>query len=96
MLVKVGSPEAPETAAVRRYLAESLGDLAVVRAPRWLWLPLLHGVILPLRGPKSAEPVQARVDEGRLAADLARIRRAQRLVPGSARLALVVAPAQIA
>lgn len=55
LLVNVGSPDAPETAAVRRYLAEFLGDPAVVQAPRWLWLPLLHGVILPLRGPKSAE-----------------------------------------
>ena len=55
LLVNVGSPDAPETAAVRRYLAEFLGDPAVVQAPRWLWLPLLHGVILPFRGPKSAE-----------------------------------------
>ena len=54
LLVNVGSPDAPETAAVRRYLAEFLGDPAVVRLPRWFWLPLLHGIILPLRGPKSA------------------------------------------
>ncbi|MBM3990161.1 MAG: ferrochelatase [Planctomycetes bacterium] len=54
LLVNVGSPDAPETAAVRRYLAEFLGDPGVVRLPRWLWLPLLHGIVLPLRGPKSA------------------------------------------
>ncbi len=54
LLVNVGSPDAPETSAVRRYLAEFLGDPAVVRLPRWFWLPLLHGIILPIRGPKSA------------------------------------------
>jgi ferrochelatase len=39
---------------VRRYLAEFLGDPRVVSIPALLWKPLLHGVILPLRGPRSA------------------------------------------
>jgi ferrochelatase len=54
LLVNVGSPSAPTAEAVRAYLAEFLGDPAVVRLPRWLWLPLLHGVILPRRAPRSA------------------------------------------
>lgn len=54
LLVNVGSPDEPTAPAVRRYLNEFLGDPAVVRLPRALWLPLLRGVILPLRGPKSA------------------------------------------
>ena len=58
LLVNLGSPDAPEAAAVRRYLAEFLGDPAVVKMPRALWLPLLHLVILPLRGPKSARLYQ--------------------------------------
>jgi ferrochelatase len=58
LLVNVGSPAAPTAPAVRRYLAEFLGDPAVVQLPRLLWLPLLHGLILPLRGPKSARLYQ--------------------------------------
>jgi protoporphyrin/coproporphyrin ferrochelatase len=54
LLVNVGTPEAPTAAAVRAYLAEFLGDPDVVRLPRFLWLPLLHGVILPFRARKSA------------------------------------------
>ena len=39
---------------MRAYLAEFLSDPKVVALPRWLWLPLLHLVILPTRSPKSA------------------------------------------
>jgi len=39
---------------VRAYLAEFLSDPRVVALPRWLWLPLLHLVVLPTRSPKSA------------------------------------------
>lgn len=55
LAVNLGTPEAPTPQAVRRYLAEFLGDPRVVSIPRWLWKPLLHGLILPLRGPRSAE-----------------------------------------
>jgi protoporphyrin/coproporphyrin ferrochelatase len=50
----LGTPESPTAAAVRPYLAQFLSDPRVVEIPRWLWLPLLHGVILPLRASKSA------------------------------------------
>ena len=50
----LGTPDAPTPAAVRRYLAEFLSDPRVVEIPRAAWLPLLHGVILPLRSAKSA------------------------------------------
>lgn len=50
----LGTPEAPTAPAVRRYLAEFLSDPRVVEIPRIAWLPLLHGVILPLRSKKSA------------------------------------------
>lgn len=55
LLVNLGSPEAPETGAVRRYLAEFLSDPRVIEAPRWLWWPILHGVILRVRPRRSAE-----------------------------------------
>lgn len=54
LLCNLGTPDEPTAPAVRRYLAEFLGDPRVVEIPRALWLPLLHGVILPLRSSKSA------------------------------------------
>jgi len=55
LLVNLGTPGAPTARAVRRYLAEFLHDHRVVQLSRWLWCPLLHFVILPLRGPRVAE-----------------------------------------
>jgi ferrochelatase len=55
LLVNLGTPDAPTASAVRRYLAEFLHDHRVVSLSRWLWCPLLHFVILPLRGPKVAK-----------------------------------------
>jgi ferrochelatase len=54
LLVNLGTPAAPTPRAVRRYLGEFLSDPRVVQLPRWLWLPLLHGVILPLRAKRVA------------------------------------------
>ena len=54
LLVNLGTPQAPTTAAVRRYLAEFLSDPRVVELPRWLWWPILHGVILRVRPRRSA------------------------------------------
>jgi ferrochelatase len=49
VLVNLGTPDAPTPRAVRRYLGEFLHDHRVVQLTRWLWCPLLHFVILPLR-----------------------------------------------
>ncbi len=54
VVANLGTPDAPTAKAVRRYLAEFLHDHRVVQLTRWLWCPLLHFVILPLRGPKAA------------------------------------------
>lgn len=54
LLFNLGTPEAPERAAVARYLREFLSDPRVVDLPRWFWLPLLYGVIVPLRAGRSA------------------------------------------
>lgn len=54
LLVNLGSPEAPQPGAVRRYLREFLGDPRVLDLPaplRWL---LLYAVILPRRPRASA------------------------------------------
>ncbi|MDB5954697.1 ferrochelatase [Ramlibacter sp.] len=58
LLCNLGTPEAPTPAAVRRYLAQFLADPRVVEIPRALWLPLLYGLILPLRSAKSAARYQ--------------------------------------
>ena len=54
LLVNLGTPDAPTPAAVRRYLAEFLSDPRVIETPRWLWWPILHGVILRIRPARSA------------------------------------------
>ncbi len=54
VLANLGTPDTPTAPAVRRYLGEFLGDPRVVDLPRLLWLPLLHGLVLPLRAPKVA------------------------------------------
>jgi len=55
LLVNLGTPAAPTEPAVRAYLREFLSDPRVVKLPRWLWLPILHGIVLRTRPAKSAE-----------------------------------------
>jgi ferrochelatase len=59
LLVNLGTPDAPDPPAVRRYLAQFLSDPRVVDLPRALWLPVLHGVILNTRPKRSAKAYQA-------------------------------------
>jgi ferrochelatase len=54
LLINVGTPETPKTAAVRDYLKEFLSDPRIVEMPRALWLPILHGYVLKVRPRKTA------------------------------------------
>lgn len=54
LLVNLGTPDEPSTAAVRRYLAEFLWDPRVVEVPRPIWWLILHGFILRTRPARSA------------------------------------------
>jgi ferrochelatase len=54
LLVNSGTPRSPSRRDVRRFLAAMLGDPRVVELPRVLWLPVLYGLILPLRPLRSA------------------------------------------
>ncbi len=58
LMVNLGTPDAPDTKSVRRYLAEFLSDPRIIELPRWLWRIILHGVILRVRPSKSAEAYQ--------------------------------------
>jgi len=55
LLINLGTPDAPDAPAVRRYLAEFLSDKRVVEIPSWAWKPILHGIILRTRPKKSAK-----------------------------------------
>lgn len=49
LLVNLGSTEQLTARSLRRFYRQFLGDRRVVGLPRWLWLPILYGIILPFR-----------------------------------------------
>ncbi|MES9895878.1 MAG: ferrochelatase, partial [Candidatus Thiodiazotropha endolucinida] len=55
VLVNLGTPDAPTTVAVRRYLAEFLSDPRVVAIPKLIWQIILRGVVLRVRPKRKAE-----------------------------------------
>ncbi|KTG16723.1 MULTISPECIES: ferrochelatase [unclassified Guyparkeria] len=55
LLLNLGTPDAPEAPALRRYLKQFLSDPRVIELPKWKWWPILHGVVLRTRPAKSAE-----------------------------------------
>ena len=75
LLVNLGTPDAPEAGAVRRYLAEFLSDRRVIEIPGLVWKPILHGIILRTRPAKSAHAYRQVWQEG--GSPLAAITRAQ-------------------
>ena len=58
LLINLGTPDAPDAPAVRRYLAQFLSDPRVIEIPRLAWQPILHGIILRTRPKKSAHAYQ--------------------------------------
>ncbi|WP_439539425.1 ferrochelatase [Sphingomonas sp.] len=58
LLVNLGTPDAPDAGAVRRYLGEFLSDRRVVEIPALIWQPILRGIILRTRPAKSAHAYQ--------------------------------------
>lgn len=55
LITNLGTPEAATAPALRRFLGEFLADPRVVEMSRWLWRPVLHGIILRTRPRRSAE-----------------------------------------
>jgi ferrochelatase len=58
LLANLGSPTAPTTRAVRRFLADFLWDPRVVNLPRPLWWMILNFFVLPFRPSRSAKAYQ--------------------------------------
>ena len=58
LLANLGSPTAPTTKAVRRFLGEFLWDKRVVNIPRPVWWVILNCFVLPFRPKKSAHAYQ--------------------------------------
>jgi protoporphyrin/coproporphyrin ferrochelatase len=58
LVANLGTPDAPDTASVRRYLKQFLSDPRVIEYPRWLWWLILNGIILNVRPRKSAHAYQ--------------------------------------
>lgn len=55
LLTNLGTPDAPTSSALRRYLAEFLWDPRIVDGlPRAVWWLILHGIILRIRPARSA------------------------------------------
>jgi ferrochelatase len=54
IVANLGTPDAPDTPSLRRYLAQFLGDPRVIELPRILWRAILHGIVLRTRPSKSA------------------------------------------
>lgn len=55
LLVNLGTPDGYDVKSMRRYLGEFLSDPRVIEAPKWIWWPILHGIILNTRPRKSGE-----------------------------------------
>ena len=59
LLVNLGSPDSPTAKDTRKYLAQFLHDYRVIDTSRWIWCPVLHGIILRTRPRKSAEAYES-------------------------------------
>jgi len=75
LIGQLGTPDAPTTSAVRKYLRQFLGDRRVVDLNPVLWWLILNGIVLVTRPKKSAQLYQkVWTDEG---SPLLRISKAQ-------------------
>lgn len=55
LLCNLGTPDAPKTAELRRYLKQFLSDPRVVEVPRLIWWLILNLIILRIRPARSAK-----------------------------------------
>ena len=60
LLVNLGTPDTPGRKDIRKYLGEFLSDPRVIEIPRYLWKPILRGLV-PTDAPRKLEPRYAGV-----------------------------------
>lgn len=58
LLANLGTPDAPQAGAIRKYLRQFLTDNRVIDYPKLFWWPLLNGIILPKRAKRVAHNYQ--------------------------------------
>jgi protoporphyrin/coproporphyrin ferrochelatase len=54
LMINLGTPDSPSYFAVQRFLREFLSDRRVINTSPFLWLPILYGLVLPLRPIRTA------------------------------------------
>ncbi len=104
LLLNSGTPEAAEPWAVRAFLARFLADPRVVELPRFLWLPVLWGVVLPWRPMRIARKYRQiwttagsplRSFSERLGKELAAVLAQRMLAPLSVEVGLLYSPPDV-
>jgi ferrochelatase len=58
LLVNLGSPEQLSVKSIRVFLRDFLSDKRVVGLPKFIWYPILYGIILPFRAKKLIHKYQ--------------------------------------
>lgn len=59
LLVNLGTPDGTEYAPMRRYLREFLSDRRVIELSRWVWYPILYGIVLNKRPQKVGKAYES-------------------------------------
>jgi ferrochelatase len=77
LLLNLGTPDGTDYWNVRRYLKEFLSDPRVIETPKWLWWPILNGVILQTRPQKAGHAYAQIWDKEKNESPLRVITRAQ-------------------
>ena len=77
LLVNLGTPDATDYWAMRRYLKEFLSDRRVIETPRLIWWPILNLAVLTRRPTASGEAYRQIWDEARDESPLRTITRSQ-------------------
>ena len=54
LITNLGTPDAPDSKSLRKYLNQFLSDPRVIEIPKFLWQIILKGIILQVRPRKSA------------------------------------------